>query len=581
MQYWFRFLLVVEILVLANINDYAQDIIGEISLSSESLTCQQKCIHHDNFHREVTRKDKWMIGDNYGPKITYFSPRKDYKTVDDGFRIKTIVEETGDENYPHKVVSGYLTNDCDVSVKKAFRFITTSSSLKEDFFLETSVPATGRFATLVCNYVDDNNYDAFEINVNRNNKVIISVNRTIGGVENTTSLLEISKPAKSVKIGWVNSNLVIYCGENDVTDEIPAAAKTVVDAFIIDKGRPKGIMVSNDRVYEYRVFDVYTFDTLRHIAVKDALAENGIHNGMHGVFPKDYSYLFLPTLKVMGIGSQLPKSGGRFPKGSVYANSGDGRIYENNGAVWVETKKRIGDFGMLYCQRDKRIYLCVEGHLIKQSRSKIIDFPDYVQRFEIRATDVKDTKTAHCEIAEKNDFSINNYNLRKRHVSFKTFLPVSFLEDDNKDGGEALIQFQISTDAGKTRQPLFAIVSKVKDEKVRYRLNRRYISTRPVPESAKWKEEILGDNDVDLGRARLGVWDQWEVYVKEGYMEEHCPLLVVKRNGKEVYRSNMPNTYNIMSGSYIRYGVYKSIYKYDDTPGRKRIVYIADFECDI
>ena len=91
----------------------------------------------------------------------------------------------------------------------------------------------------------------------------------------------------------------------------------------------------------------------------------------------------------------------------------------------------------------------------------------------------------------------------------------------------------------------------------------------------------MGDNDVDLGKAKLGVWDHWEIYVKEGYMDEHCPLLIVKRNGKEVYRSTAPNTYNIMSGSYIRYGVYKSIYKYDDSPDRKRIVYISNFKCDI
>ena len=43
----------------------------------------------------------------------------------------------------------------------------------------------------------------------------------------------------------------------------------------------------------------------------------------------------------------------------------------------------------------------------------------------------------------------------------------------------------------------------------------------------------MGDNDVDLGEIEYGKWQHWEIFVKEGYMQEHNPLMVVKRNGVE------------------------------------------------
>lgn len=563
---------------------YAQGIKGlntDNVLKTESFNYQQKCVHHDNFHREVTRLDKWKIGENYGSKVTYYSPRKDYATIDDGFRIKTVVEETGDEKYPHKIVSGYLTNDQNVKVEKAFRFITTSSSLKDNFFIETSVPTVGNYAEVVCNYYDDNNYDAFEITSEKKNKAVLRYKSIKAGKENVSDLYKITYAAKSVWIAYLGKQLRLYLDGHDITESIIDDAKQVIVSFIIEKSRPIGIMVSRQHSYEYRVFDVFSIDRLRRIEVAKVIANNGIPDKWHTSVTKDYSYRFLPTLVVDGVGDKLPRTASKYPKNAMFLNITDGKVYASDGSGWIDAERRVDEYGMILDTRRKRIYTYDGDRLIKQGKGNLNGFPAYVQRFELRANDVNNTETAHCEIAENNDFSINNYNLRKRRVSFKTFLPVSYLDDDNKLGGEALIQFQISTDAGKTRQPLFTIASEVVGKnKVRYHLNRRYISTRPAPKDARWNEDIIRDDDVDLGKAKFGVWEQWDVYVKEGYMQEHCPLLVVKRNGKEVYRSTLPNTYNIMSGSYIRYGVYKSIYRYDDSK-RKRIVYIGDFECDI
>lgn len=550
------------------------------NLSPENFSFQQKNVHHDNFYRDVTRTEKWKIGENYGSKLTYYSPRKDFAAVDDGFRIATVVEETGDKDYPHKVVSGYLTNNRKVSVDKAFRFITTLSALKDDFFIETSVPSVGNYAEVVCNFYTDERYDSFEI-THGSNGVIVCLKRLNGDKEEIIRLFCWRFSANSIQIAFVNGHVRMFCDGKDVIDQMMEAGGKYLESFTIDKNRPIGIMVSKAHSYEYRVFDVYSIDGLRHIAVSDAIARNGIPGKWNSCFPADYSYRFLPTIIVSGIGESLPRLNKKYPKNSLFANTTKGLIYENDGKSWVETGKKVSDYGILFDAKKKVIYTCCDGLLTKQGKGKQKDLPRYVQRFELRAADVSDTKTAHCEITENTDFSINNYNLRRRSVSFKTLLPVSFLDDDNNPGGEALIQFQISTDGGKSRVPLFTIASEVVGKnKVRYHLNRRYIPTRPVPQSAKWSEKILGEDDVDLGKVKFGVWEHWEVYVKEGYMQEHCPLLVVKRNGEEVYRSTLPNTYNIMSGSYIRYGVYKSIYRYDDSE-RKRIVYIGDFECDI
>lgn len=534
---------------------------------------KQICIHHDNFYREVSRPEKWKIGENYGSQLTYYSPRKDFETVDDGFRINTLTEETGDKSYPHKVISGYLTNDKNVSVEKSFRFITTSSHLKENFIIEVSVPSIEKYAEVVCNYFDDNHYDSFEITRTSFGSVNIVLKRISNGQERKTDLVNSQIIAKSIKIVQDAGQIALYLDEKPVGE--------ILKSFIIDEKRPMGILVSRQHIYEYRVFDVYTIGELKHIEAGN-MDNNGIPYEWYASFTKDYSYSFLPTLKVANIGGKLPRISRKYPSQSCFVNSANGKIYENEDGLWVETGKMIGDYAMYYNLNNNRIYICDGGKLIEQSKGKQSDFPNYIQRFELRATDVTDTKSAHCEICENNDSSINNFNIRNRSISFSTFLPVSFLEDDNKIGDEAFIQFQVSTDGGKTRIPLFTIASEVYcNNKVRYHLNRRYIPTRPVPKKAKWDENILGDNDVDLGRVKLGEWEQWEVLVKEGYMVEHNPLLIVKRNGAIVYQSFMPNTYNVKNGSYIRYGLYKSIYKKDNTPNRKRVIYISNFKCDI
>ena len=347
---------------------------------------------------------------------------------------------------------------------------------------------------------------------------------------------------------------------------------------------PIGILVSTDHSYEYRVFDLYSIDDFYHISSNREYANKGIPFYMVQSLPEDYSYRFMSTLRICGLGRTLPVVTSDYQVNAAFLNISNGRIYRNTGTRWYDTGEKIEQYGMFYDTYGYNLYTYDEHGLVLQHKGRQPFFPNYIQRFELRAEDVTDTKSAHCELSEKTNNTIANLNLRKRIVTFNTFLPASFLDDDNDYGGESLIQFQISTNGGKSRRPLFTISTSIigKNKKsVRFHLNRRYISTRPVPEAANWNEDLLGDEDVDLGEAILGVWDKWEVYVKEGYMKEHNPLMIVKRNGAEVYRSFLPNTYNIKQGSYIRYGIYKSTYKNMKDDKKKRIVYFSDLECDL
>ncbi len=560
------------------------DLVGTIfyDLNPERFDFQQKCIHHDNFYREITRKDKWKIGENYHTIYPYYSPRKDYMSVDDGFRINSTVVETGDENYPHKVISGYLTNERNVKIEKSFRLIRSYTFLKKNFYIETSTPSVGKYAELVFNFDDENNYESIEVEGVSSNKSLIRLKKIKNGKETVATRFKTTRSSRSIKIAYLNNQIRLYCDIFDITEDLPKNTKDVIDSFVMDSAKPIGISISRLHSYEYRVFDVFTFDPLKHVVVNNLHDVNGTPLGMSSALAEDYSYKYLPTLNVCGVGKHLPVKVSVIQDSAYFASTSDDIIYQYINGGWKKTDKSIGDYGMYFDALQKKLYTYDSSGLVLQSQGEQIVYPEYIQRFEIRAADVTDSRTAHCELADHTDFTINNLNLRKRKISFYTLHPVSFLEDDHEPGGEAFIQFQISGDAGKIRIPLFTIASKVVDGKERsgrYHLNCRYISTRPVPKRAKWSEQIMGDNDVDLGEIEYGKWQHWEIFVKEGYMQEHNPLMVVKRNGVEVYRSEMPNTYNIQSDAYFRYGVYKSIYRYTNDPARKRIIYIANFEC--
>ena len=70
--------------------------------------CFPVCVHHDNFFRTIIG-DQWKIGTNGSASfpMDYTSPRPDYATVDDGFRITL----------------NYLTNDTSVTVARGIRLI--------------------------------------------------------------------------------------------------------------------------------------------------------------------------------------------------------------------------------------------------------------------------------------------------------------------------------------------------------------------------------------------------------------------------------------------------------------------------
>ena len=175
--------------------------------------------------------------------------------------------------------------------------------------------------------------------------------------------------------------------------------------------------------------------------------------------------------------------------------------------------------------------------------------------------------------------------LRKVHYSFDVLFTSNALDNDNI-GGEAFHQINPGVESASTKKgrvPAFTLATEVLNGALRYHLNKRYIPTKPIPIDAEYNENIYGEEDVDLGEVTLGKWEHFDVFIHEGYMKEHMPYLIVKRNGNVVYQSNEPNTYNVVTAPQIRYGIYKAAYlpRYSPAATRKRIIYFANFKLEI
>ena len=600
-----------------NRKDYNYD------LSTKSFNYQQRCLHHDNFYREVTRADKWKIGENYGTMITYQSPRSDYASVDDGFRINTKYldhsTEGGvlpiDDKYPHQVISGYLTNNQNVSISKAFRLIYVpgvivkingvntiiNANYDKKFvnkIIETSVPSLGKYAEVVFNFVDEENYDSFEVlydtfteNETEVNKIVINFKRTILGFTQTNEFYSTTRPATTFDIVYVDGNLRLYLDYVNIYTYIDDVPKALIETLFIDVNKRIGIAISTAHIYEYRIFNLFGIDEKITLSAEESgYVCNGIPMRYSIQKTYDYQYQYGKILRISGVGNDFPNVVD-YQYNAKYINIKDNKIYTNNSSQWVDTGETINSYLMYYDTYNKKLYTYDNGSLVLQSDEPQSIIPYNTQRFEVRANATMGSEQARCELIRGDEQRMWNLNLKKRKVSFSILLPASYLADDATPGeGEALLQFQASVDGGKTRQPIFTIASSVIGEgenaKVRYHLNRRYIPTKPVPTGADWNEFRYGEDDVDLGEAKLGHWETFEVYYKEGYMKEHFPVLIVKRNGEVLYNCVLENTYNTMTGSYIRYGVYKSVYRHTsttdrDADNRKRIVYIANFEEEV
>jgi len=217
------------LIIFAPLYCFAQGYIGEHKdLSSETLSSQIRCVHHDNFYREVVGAERWMIGENYDTELAYYSPRNDYWSVDDGFRIHTVIEETNDVNFPHKVISGYLTNDKSVEIPKAYRLSPAHVFLKNNFIIESSVPSTGYYSEIVWNFVDESNYESLEIHNDSNGCIVLNYKKTHKEIENETEIFRANYDCSSINIAYINCRVNIYLDEYNIYSRL--TERSVVDS---------------------------------------------------------------------------------------------------------------------------------------------------------------------------------------------------------------------------------------------------------------------------------------------------------------------------------------------------------------
>lgn len=189
------------------------------------------------------------------------------------------------------------------------------------------------------------------------------------------------------------------------------------------------------------------------------------------------------------------------------------------------------------------------------------------ERFELRYND-KNIKTSPR--SEVTVVPIVRNNLRKYIISFDVYIPKEYEFDEYFD---VLMQAHDTPADNRKDYGLNPnIALRTKDSDWFITVNGDY-----SPGGLEDKKYMYSSVNY-LGKIKKGEWTHFDVFVKEGYMEEHNPLLIVRMNGKQVFKSSEPNCYNHPYGSYFKYGIYKADWKKGNIGrAKKRIVYFDNF----
>lgn len=226
---------------------------------------QQVCIHHDSFCREISGK-KWHIGSNGGEVFTmnYISPRQDYQTVDDGFRIN----------------EGFLTKDSNVTVKEAFRLI--ERKLSEESLIEVGLPTINKSVErIIFNFKDDESFDSYLITRNKKRITVAFVSR-INGKENKTRILRKKLKGNALRFFLSNNGTLIYLDSQQI-----ASVKYKLNASL-----KCGLMIDKDHQYSYDFFNVFNLKPYK-VYDEARFTDNGTgktHAGLTQGMVQDYSY---------------------------------------------------------------------------------------------------------------------------------------------------------------------------------------------------------------------------------------------------------------------------------------------------
>lgn len=560
-----RILLLASIIIVSVNTLYAKSDFPDIS--STSFSNQQVCLHHDNFHRQILDPQKpWHVGTNdpKGKSMNYYSPFENYDEVDDGFRL----------------VSNVLTNDQDVK-GKSIRFIESTQQAEKDFFVELSkVKQVSHCECLVFNFIDIHNYDMLFIQKATEEKDRISIILVRDDITKKVISKKVKAPLHLYRF-QSNDESIRLMADDDVLFAKKNAINRRLNKISVNRQLPMGLYIDNTNVYEYSFVNVFNVREFKTFEQKLYLSENENNTFNHApkiIDENKYTYQIVPQVVVGSISREHP-SAINSKNGERYYNSKENRVYEYNSANGWGKIPDLADNSLIYCISTGEIYSynkisTTKGRLTLQAKETLWSFgsDERLEYFELRKEDVTNSLN---DRSENTEVRFVQTNLRKRIYSFDVFLPSDYF--DNVSGGEAIMQLQLRPDLPKeSRVPAFTISTEL-----RKGIGRWHTNVRSIPTKYAKDEKIKRHDDIDLGVCALGQWTHWEVIMKEGYMDDHMPMVVIKKNNKVVFESNEPNTWNTVQGLYIRYGIYKSTFlpKYSiNNSDSKRRLYICNFK---
>lgn len=99
-----------------------------------------------------------------------------------------------------------------------------------------------------------------------------------------------------------------------------------------------------------------------------------------------------------------------------------------------------------------------------------------------------------------------------------------------------------------------------------------YIGTRTYAGKASDASDAPATT-FDIGEVEKEKWIHFDIFMREGYLPQHNPVIAVYKDGKNVVMSKIPNGYNTTEGSYLKMGMYKSAWTTEVTENNVRIVY--------
>lgn len=227
---------------------------------------QQVCIHHDSFCRDADSEHPWHIGSN-GNKdfpMDYVSPRSDYATVDDGFRLS----------------NGYCYNDTTVKTRETFRLV--NRKLGRCLLIEVGMPENnGVSEQIVYNFSDETDYSSF------------LVTRSHDGINIEHTLRKEGKDAVSRQLGRTCSGQAVRFFLCDTLASIYMDDSLMMAIPVhYDKDKRVGMMIDRTHNYRCRFFNVFNLMPYR-LYSEHRFTDSGVkqtHAGIPQGWGQDYSF---------------------------------------------------------------------------------------------------------------------------------------------------------------------------------------------------------------------------------------------------------------------------------------------------